>query len=319
MPKPRTAPSRAKTKARHARPRRQGPSITQRLAQGLAHLRPALKPAGLALAALLAAGASVYGWFAARSAAAQRLLASAPISPALIQIQWPPLDTADPGLGSWLPPELQAQVLDRAASTLAEHPDPLDPRTLSRAARDLEALGWFVERPRLRWTQAGSVSVDAHWHLPAALVRIAAADHLVSTQGVLMPVVYPSDSSDRNARYGFPLITGARSVGSTPAPDIQAALGVIAMLDAAGLIAQVRAVNVAGLNTPDRDIELISTRGTRIRWGSPPGDSRPGEMDAQAKVRALTIFVRDHGSIDADQDRPIDISTNTIHIDRLAK
>jgi hypothetical protein len=53
--------------------------------------------------------------------------------------------------------------------------------------------------------------------------------------------------------------------------------------------------------------ELVTLGKTKIIWGSPPGSEGSGEMTAAQKIEALTRYAADHGKLDVEGSKQLDL------------
>jgi hypothetical protein len=236
-------------------------------------------------------------------------------APVVVAIQWPtaqpsstpqsaPLDQA-----TWLPPS-QRQLLTELA-TNAISTDPLDPDSLPRAARALEASGWLRSVDSIKRHPGGTVTIRGTWRTYYAVVRIINADHLVSAEGELLPLIYPP------GRTGLPVIfSPSQSPPQKPgAPwqggDVQAGIRLLRVLAAHDKIMdQVLGIDV-GRYARDRTLSIVTSSGALVVWGTAPGDFAPAEATQNQKIARLLELrsSRAHGQrIDAGRTR-IDISS----------
>ncbi|MBA4028616.1 MAG: hypothetical protein C0475_05700 [Planctomyces sp.] len=210
----------------------------------------------------------------------------------------PGLTTAHP---PWVSGAMRTLLARTAAGSLTG--DPLDSASLERTEAALRATGWARSVDRIARRAGGVVTIEAQWRVPVAVVRTPEADHLVSALGERLPL------SGRQGWSGWRFVTGPS--GALPGVgqqwlggDVAAGLRLLAHLNGRALYAQVAGVDI-GAYTRDRRLAIVTDRGSRILWGSAPGDWRPGEPSDEQKIKWLEQMHASplHGfRIDSGQD-----------------
>lgn len=250
----------------------------------------------------------------ARSSAIMRAQADAPV--VRVGFTWPPL----PGSPNqtWLPEQDQEELI-RVAVRAAGEVDPLSHAPLRDVSRILGRTGWFDAMPRVRVVEPGVLHVSGEWRQPAAVVRWEGRDHLISTRAMPMPPVYRAGGSNRPVILGSahgpgePGTPGAGLSMAWPGQDVRSALELLTILWNAGLLGQVAGVDVAGYNRGG-PIEIVTTGGGRIVWGSAPDEWKPGEPSVEERVRRLRGLVDRTDRLDGGQKR-IEIHRARVEID----
>lgn len=210
----------------------------------------------------------------------------------------PGLTTAHP---PWVSGAMRTLLERTAAGNLTG--DPLDDASLRRTEAALLATGWVRSVDRIARRAGGVVTIRATWRVPVAVVRTPESDHLVSALGERLPL------SGRQGWSGWRFVTGP----SGPLPevgrawlggDVSAGLRLLAHLNGRALYAQVAGVDI-GAYARDGRLAIVTDRGSRIVWGSAPGDWRPGEPSDEQKLKWLEQMHASplHGyRIDSGQD-----------------
>lgn len=293
-----------------------------------AQVRSYAIPSAYVIGAAAVIVGSVFGLSLVRDRAAEVLLVSAEtgeIALPEVVLNWPLIDPKNPKAGTWLPESDQAELL-RVAQNAIGTPDPLSRRPLSAVGRALGQTGWLRSMPKVRRDDVGRIVVTAEWRRPLGVVRYGGRDHLVSWEGRLMPPVYAPGTS------GQPVLLGVTGVPASPGParyeqllehsDPHAASG-LALLRV--LVAQPYAEQVAGVDVSPLAlasgrvgagmIEIVTTHGTRVVWGSAPGSFRPGEQADDVKLARLAELNRQYGRIDGRASR-LEIFGSVVEIDR---
>jgi hypothetical protein len=176
--------------------------------------------------------------------------------------------------------------------------DPFLQSDLEHIQFTLTESGWFDEIKQVRRLSATHVEVDARFSRPFAVVRDGVGDHLIDPVGTLLPHVYETGGAR-----GFTVITGA-AFDRPPRPgrqwdgsDITAALRVLRLIDRKPWRDQVAAIDVRDYAAVE-SIVLVTNHGSRIVWGSAPGEEPPGEASAERKISYLDHHVEQMGRID---------------------
>ncbi len=213
--------------------------------------------------------------------------------PVRVVIEWPPLTGAStPGTAtdSWLSERYQQQLTALAQEALTDNP--FDHASLEASARALVDTGWIVRVRAIRRESGGIVRVTADWRTPAAVVRHGDYDHLVSTEGELLPVQFKHATSGMrviiNPAFPPPEHPGEMWVGG----DVQAALALMAHVQTHPAWAQVAAIDAERYAKSHR-LAFLTDRGTRVVWGSPPGETRVGEPTTRQKLSNLDRLMTD--------------------------
>lgn len=257
------------------------------------------------LVALTVAVALGYPYLEARAAQVRS-------TPVRAIFSWPPLAGSPGGVtpdgqpATWM----NSAIRSRLESLVTEQvsADPFDRASLERARDLLHGTGWFDAPPVLERGADGSVRVAGVWRIPAAVVRHAGRDRLVATGGELLEPVYREGTSGLKVIVGVgfdPPAVGAPWLGG----DVQAALALLTFVQRSAGFAQVAGVDVTGYD-PDRRLALITDRGTRVIWGSPPNEWNPGEPSSETKLQHLDLLAsRDEFGRRIDACRPqVDLS-----------
>lgn len=234
----------------------------------------------------------------------------------LVSFAWPPIP-GDPGQ-TWLPEEDREELI-RVAARAAGVIDPLSHAPLRDVSLALERTGWFDSTPTVRVVEPGVLHVEGAWRRPAAVVRWQGYDHLISTRAMPMPPVYRAGGANRpvilGSAFGPPEAgaPGSRYASAWPGLDVRTALDLLGILWDAGLLEQVAGVDVSGYNQGG-PIEIVTTRGGRIVWGSAPDEWKPGEPSVGERVRRLHGLVDRTDRLDGGQKR-IEIHRARVEID----
>lgn len=220
------------------------------------------------------------------------------------QLSWSRIEITPPG--PWAPSQIVEQV--RLSSGL---PDPL-PVLQDQLARTLaEGFArhpWVSEVRSVQATSPGRVRVELIYREPALLVRTQRGLYPVDAEGVLLP---PSDFGPSDVER-LPVVDGVRSIPAGPAGtdwgdqavrgaarlarELQATGGRVSAWERFGIEALV-------IIAPDRPAEsldevtlgLVTSAGSQIDWGRPPGaDSL--EPTIEQKLLRIEKYLPEYGS-----------------------
>jgi hypothetical protein len=222
--------------------------------------------------------------------------------PLHVEFNWPPLAgpaQLPPGQpNTWLNAKTRAELEHLVQTTVSA--DPFDARSLLKAQKALMETGWFASPCRLERGAAGLLRVRCNWRIPAAAVRCADVDHLVTSHGELLDFVCDPDASGLRIILGphmDPPECGEPWIGG----DVQAGLSLLDYLRGVPGYDQVYAVDVSEFSTNKR-LVLISDERNRILWGGRPGEFSPGQARDEVKRQRLTRLYRENGRIDAGME-----------------
>lgn len=253
-----------------------------------------------------------------------RQIAPAPgaASPQIL-IDWP----------EWLPHGERRRLAEIAELALDGAGDsPLSAAPLRAIGSSLARAGWFEAPPRVERLHGGEIEVQADWLEPAFAVRwpptsagtVMQRDLVVTRSGRLTPMWYPADGS------GLPLVLSP-SVGPPSARDGAPAFGrawgdeavghAIALLEALRpepYFDQILGVSAADYPRSGR-LVIVTTWGTEIVWGSPPGvdATHRGEVKLAQRLASLRELQERYGRIDAAQRR-LEVFGPAVEIDYSA-
>ena len=225
---------------------------------------------------------------------------------------------ADMGGATWVDDE-NLGVLDRRIRAILDGTDPFDIRPLERVSSMLASSGWFQDTPSVERVGQDTIRIIGTWRRPAAVVRSSGRDHLVSWNGMPMPVSFAPGGSQAPIILGVGLSPAdpsleARFARPWPGEDVSAALDLLRVLARKPYYEQVAAIDVRGLSR-EGIIEIITDHETRIVWGGRPGAFNPGEVSDDQKIARLDAFFDRQGRIDGGFDR-IEIQGTQVFRDR---
>lgn len=223
------------------------------------------------------------------------------------QVQTIEINFVDPP--AWVQGDLEEYLLRTIEPLLVR--DPFNRAMLQAVRRDLLNTGWFERIDQVRRVREDRIDVHGLFVDPYAVVRDEHGDHLVDTRGKLLPRTFSHGQSDK-----FVVLTGARF----PRPgrpgmqwegaDIDAGLALLRLIEAEPWRHQAVEVNISGVIRGEA-IRLVTDRGTRIIWGSRPGEESTLEAPYERKLYYLGHFFREYGHIDTGSDATLDIRSLT--------
>lgn len=189
--------------------------------------------------------------------------------------------------------------------------DPFDREMLATVRRDLLATGWFEDIKQVRRVRNDRIDIHSEFVDPYAVVRDRDGDHLVDPRGKLLPRTFPQGEAEK-----FTVITGSRF----PRPgrpgmqwegaDLTAALRLLHLIETQPWREQVAAINITGVIRGE-PLRIVTDRGSRIIWGSAPGEESALEALAPLKLHYLNYLAREHGHIDMGHTGTLDITSIT--------
>ena len=173
------------------------------------------------------------------------------------------------------------------------------------AADALMNLGWFKEIEQVRRVRADLVHVQARFVRPFAVIRDGEGDHLVDPTGRLLPRSWPDepDEPENTARVRRIVITGAhfdrpqRPGVQWDGADVTAALRLLRLIDDKPWRDQITAIDAERYLT-DQTLIIVTDIGSRIIWGSAPGEEQALEVSTRRKLTYLDEALRRFQRID---------------------
>ncbi|MEM7229784.1 MAG: hypothetical protein AAF432_13315 [Planctomycetota bacterium] len=186
--------------------------------------------------------------------------------------------------------------------------NPLDRQQLIDVRATLMQTGWFASVDQVRHIRRGVIEVDASFFMPFATIADADGHHVVDEVGRLLPLTYTEGNGHRFIVLRAPRMIRPTSAGEHWAgEDVEAALRLLRFIDDQPWLHQIRAVDLSGFGTTGA-LSIISDRGCRIIWGSPPESERALESFAALKVQYLNHHFTEHGHIDRGHHGEVDLT-----------
>jgi len=170
----------------------------------------------------------------------------------------------------------------------------LDERLTERLAERFRRSGWVKDVRWVRKYADGTVRVSCEFRRPIGMVQTREGFIPVDIEGYRLPEVYDRLSP------GWIMITGVVSAPPPPGSrwddgDVRAGVRLTAMLFEQPWASRITAIDVSnyhGRRDPARHhIVLATQQGTRIRWGSAPGEEIE-EPTAAEKIRNIEQQLR---------------------------
>ncbi len=205
-------------------------------------------------------------------------------------------------LPPWVPPDFLNQVIQQAQ--LPETLDILDDDLTRRVAQAFQRHPWVRRVVRVEKTFPASLQVELEFREPVAMVRVEKGLYPIDEDAVLLP---PQDFSLADADQ-LPLIENVATLPDGPAgtrwtdPTVVGAARLAAVLKAHWRDLRLKSIWVpqADRHTSPENLiyQLITTDGSHILWGRPPGTDYPGELPAKQKIGRLKQYLADFGGFD---------------------
>jgi len=218
----------------------------------------------------------------------------------------PPGEIRFLGTPSWVGDSVVAH-LGRVASRQVQGSSP-DRGQLMGIHDALERSGWFESVTRVQRTASGDIEVEATFLQPIATVRDAFGEVVIGPGGQPLPEGIQIEQGThiigiRSPRENRP----SRAQRRWPGDDMQAALRLHRVLSNQPWADQIEAIDVGDFDRTGK-LTLQTTMGTRIVWGSPPGEETPLETLADRKLFRLDSGYRTHGRIDMNTPQELDLT-----------
>ncbi|CAG1000572.1 hypothetical protein PHYC_02848 [Phycisphaerales bacterium] len=239
-----------------------------------------------------------------------------------VAIRWPMAAGAGENGPTWLPRDEQERLTRLTTDAARDDDAPYTAASLERVSRVLASSGWFEGYPTVRRLSPELLGVSGTWRIPAAVVRSAGQDYLISWDALPLPPVYPPGKSTLPAildpAKGPPrTATGDREF-NTPwqGEDVGAALELIQTITTQPWSDQVAGVDVSKF-AMEGSLVLVTRSGNRIVWGGRPTKPRLGEVSTRQKLVHLAQLQHDFKRIDAGYPL-IYVNTDRLQFDTSA-
>lgn len=206
---------------------------------------------------------------------------------------------------AWVRGDLEAQLIQTIEPLLRR--DPFDQTMLVAVRSELLNTGWFEGIEQVRRVRADRIDINGTFVDPYAVIRDDGGDHLVDERGNLLPRTFGHGEAEKfvvitNPRFPRPGRAGMQWEGA----DITAALRLLRLIEAQPWREQISQVNISGAIRGE-PIRLVTDRGSRIIWGSPPNEEVALEALASRKLYYLGHFFREYGHVDMGSAATLDI------------
>jgi hypothetical protein len=231
---------------------------------------------------------------------------------------------------AWIRSDIKAQVL-RDAGLVGTVSVLDDWDTLARRVKDaFEFHPWVASVERITKRLPAALDIELKYRRPIAAVESRDAHGIallpIDERGVRLP---EADLTDAERRYlprisgvaGRPLVgdvwTDERVIGG--AKLVTELLDVWQQLKLVEIVAALRASS--NERAPAYTFEIVTTGGTRIVWGAPPGqETTVGELMSGEKRRRLLEYASQHGRLDSiDGPATIDVRSDLVVTPRTAR
>ncbi len=220
--------------------------------------------------------------------AAQHITSTDPV----IQINW----GTDTSGHIWMPISERDRI-ERLVQSSVSNTKALKWQPLHNASKALASTGWVNSAPEARWTDEGTIIIEADWRIPAAVVRRGDRDYLIDFHANVLPLDYPHDQSNQFVLHN-PALPHPGTGNNWDEPEIRDALNLLVELQKHNLHQQVVGIDL-GKNRDHGILQLLTDNSARVVFGGGPGRSRPAEMPTSLKIERLISVLNSTGRIDA--------------------
>ncbi|HEX4130976.1 MAG TPA: hypothetical protein VHZ24_13115 [Pirellulales bacterium] len=202
----------------------------------------------------------------------------------------------------WVRADVLAEVL--RDGSLDNGPSLLDPRLAQRAAKAFEMHPWVARTLEVRKLSPAGLDVRLEYRRPACMVEVPGGLFAVDEHAVLLP---SADFGAADAQK-YPRLSGISTITEGPVgtrwedPIVQGGAQVAAAV--AEVWQEYRFVRIVPsamhgtTASHEPQFEILTRRGTRVRWGYAPSADLSGEPTAAEKLARLKKYVAAHGSLD---------------------
>jgi hypothetical protein len=181
-----------------------------------------------------------------------------------------------------------------------------DGESLQQIKKAFESHPWVIEVHRVSKRLPAGVDVELDYRRPAAAIETVGPQRMqllvVDRSGVRLP---ENDLNEAERRY-LPRITGVGEqppVGE-PWTDQRVTAAVRLAVGLADVWRSLRLVEIVPQNTAfvsggsvPMSFTILTSGGTRVVWGSAPGDEQPGESAFAAKLQLLESYAAQKGDL----------------------
>ena len=177
---------------------------------------------------------------------------------------------------------------------------PMDRDGLTESREALMRTGWFSEIIQVKRSGMNEVYVDGVWTTPFAVVREEGYDHLIDTDGKLLPRCYREGTAPssliriENASFACPAAYGNEWAGK----DMRGAVALARLINDHAWRGQIACIDL-DRTKDDGCLRLKTNRGCTIKWGRCPGNESAAEVPARQKIEYLQWLFDHYGRIDA--------------------
>ena len=177
---------------------------------------------------------------------------------------------------------------------------PMDRDGLTESREALMRTGWFSEIIQVKRSGMNEVYVDGVWTTPFAVVRDKGYDHLIDTDGKLLPRCYREGTAPssliriENASFACPAAYGNEWAGK----DMRGAVALARLINDHAWRGQIACIDL-DRTKDDGCLRLKTNRGCTIKWGRCPGNESAAEVPARQKIEYLQWLFDHYGRIDA--------------------
>lgn len=208
-----------------------------------------------------------------------------------------------PAPPAWVRTDLRRDVLGEGS--LDEPLSILEPKLAQQVTQAFQLNPWVAKVERVAKLPPARLEVRLTYRRPVCMVETPRGLAPIDIHGILLPGEHFSPLESQN----FPRLVGIRTAPLGPVgtawgdPLAPGGARIAALLidhwQALGLRAIVPVSGANGLHAPEQSYDLYTLAGTRLIWGSPPGNEPPGESSAAEKLARMQKYAAVNGSLDS--------------------
>jgi hypothetical protein len=221
----------------------------------------------------------------------------------------PPIDTVTIRFNNaptWIGESLRDHLASTAApwllGTQVMHDD------LQNARAALLNSGCFSSISQIRRVETNVIEIDATFLAPSAKIVDSRGPLLIDRTGLILPEGYRVHTDAHLVTIHDPVYDRPDTVGTYwPGTDVAASLSLLDLLATESWFQQIDAIDLARFEQ-NHQLVLVTDTGSRIIWGSPPGEEAALEAMPWQKVERLQWLHDRHGRIDQHHDGELDIT-----------
>lgn len=179
---------------------------------------------------------------------------------------------------------------------------------LSNARNALLDSGCFATISQIERVGPNIIEIKATFLSPSAKIVDSRGPLLIDRSGLILPEGYRVQTDAHLVTIQSPVYDRPDTVGMYwPGTDVAATLSLLELLHTKPWFQQVETINLAAFEQ-NHQLVLITDTGSRIIWGSPPGEEAALEAMPWQKIERLEWLYDHHGRIDQYHPGELDIT-----------